>query len=462
MTMAKVGLWSAALCFAAGCGAAARDRRSTDHHPMATVRRLAREAPGVSAGQRELSRWNTSLPVAQQTIVRLAVARDLGLVAGAWRVRAMLAGARAEASLPPPEVQLAAWNVPMLRPYELGDAGMYMVELRQMIPAPGSLGARRRAMVEEARAMAVELIGREREIVRRASDAYADYARAWLEDRVRRAHVERVGEMLEALGARYPTGATMLSDVARLEVERAKERRHLARIRGALLAARATINGLLRRAPRAEIGPPRDVHATTIVDGLDALLRTARARRPAIGRARAQLRAADASSDVAEREATVPSFVVGGGYMQDPMERPGLSAMVSMTLPWLSGGGRARASASRARARAARAELLDAFAATRMEVAEAHAHARSIEEQLVLARDEVLPAAERSVEAMSAAYVGGQADLMSWIDAARGVLDAQIEIVELTGELARANARLELAVGAPLRRAPIRTERSAP
>src|SRR5204863_1650327 len=110
-------------------------------------------APPLPAPRAEVVRDATDLTAAlsREAIVAAAVSRDPGLAARTHRVRAAMHAARAEGSLPPPEASFQVWNVPLLRPYALNDAQMYMIEVRQMLPAIGLLDARARAQAEDAR-----------------------------------------------------------------------------------------------------------------------------------------------------------------------------------------------------------------------------------------------------------------------------------------------------------------------
>ena len=78
--------------------------------------------------------------------------------------------------------------------------------------------------------------------------------------------------------------------------------------------------------------------------------------------------------------------------------------------------------------------------------------AEALEHELVVLHTEERPAASRAVEAVRAAYVGGHAPLLEWIDAARQVLDVEMEEVEVTSSMAHAAVDLDRAVGMPVPR----------
>jgi len=111
-------------------------------------------------------------------VIAQAVARSPALTVMAHRARALVHEGRADGSLPTAELGIEAWNLPLTHPYTLGQADMYMVELRQRFPASGALDARTRAMAEEAQAMLAELSSEERLVAERAAYAFADCAQA--------------------------------------------------------------------------------------------------------------------------------------------------------------------------------------------------------------------------------------------------------------------------------------------
>jgi outer membrane protein TolC len=270
----------------------------------------------------------------------------------AHRARALVHAGRAEGSLPTAEVGVEVWNLPLAQPYALGEANMYMVNLRQRFPAAGSLDARARAMAEEAQAMLAELSSEERLVAERAATAFAEYTQAFAERRLQEQQLALLERMAQAVRARYTTGGSGLADASRIDVEVAKAQRALARVVGDLARSRATLNAVLRRPPGAPLGEPREAPPETVRFSVEELVSRAEANRGATLSADARLRAAGARREAAEAEARIPEFMVGLGYWQDPTMRPGLGASVSMSLPWLwgptrdrmhqAGGGRSR------------------------------------------------------------------------------------------------------------------------
>jgi outer membrane protein TolC len=373
----------------------------------------------------------------------------------AHRARALVHAGRAEGSLPPAELGFEAWNLPLARPYALGEADMYMVELRQRFPAAGSLDARARAMAEEAQAMLAELSSEERIVAERAANAFADYVQAFAEKRLQERQLALLARMGQAVRARYTTGGSGLAEAARIDVEVTKAQRALARIGGDIARSRATLNAVLRRPPGAALGEPRETPPETVRISVEDLIARAEANRGATLSADARVRAAGARREAAEAEARVPEFMVGLGYWQDPTMRPGMGVTASMSLPWLWGPNRDRVRQAGEEEAAERAARDNASLDTQAEVSEAHARLLALEAQFSVIRGQALPATSRSMEALSAAFSTGNASLLEWVDVARSLLDLEMEMVVLHGDLQRGVASLERAVGTALPRTPL-------
>ncbi|MBK6690543.1 MAG: TolC family protein [Deltaproteobacteria bacterium] len=391
-------------------------------------------------------------------MVAAAVARSPALAVMAHRARALVHAGRAEGSLPPAEVGFEAWNLPLGRPYALGEADMYMVELRQRFPAAGSLDARARAMAEEAQAMVAELSSEERMVAERAANAFADYVQAFAEQRLQERQLALLSRMGQAVRARYTTGGAGLAEAARIDVEVAKAERALARVAGDIARSRATLNAVLRRPSGAPLGAPREVPPETVRLTVEELIARAEANRGATLAADARARAAGARREAAEAEARVPEFMVGLGYWQDPTMRPGVGVTASMSLPWLWGPGRDRVRQAEEEEAAERAARESAGLDTQGEVSEAHAQLQALEAQLSVIRGQALSATQRSMEALTAAFSTGNASLLDWVDVARSLLDLEMEVIALHGDLQRGIASLERAVGTALPRTPLHEE----
>jgi outer membrane protein TolC len=155
------------------------------------------------------------------------------------------------------------------------------------------------------------------------------------------------------------------------------------------------------------------------------------------------------------RLAMKPDFTVGLGYMLMPTGSSWRAMRtwpkLSMNLPWLN---RERHDGEAKQADAAtdvsQAEL-DARAATVfLEIRQAQIKVLAAEKRVKLYRDTLLPQAEASFKASTAAYQNNRAEFMSLIDAQNLLLDIQTAYYKASAATDEGMAQLERAIGAPI------------
>src|SRR5205807_957183 len=108
--------------------------------------RIAPATPKLDEDESSLSREARLDP-----ILRLAMAHNPDIAAVKSRVDASLARARAAGTLPDLELKYELWGQPLRHPVSFGEAQTHMFGLRQTFPAAGSLDAKSRVAIEEAR-----------------------------------------------------------------------------------------------------------------------------------------------------------------------------------------------------------------------------------------------------------------------------------------------------------------------
>jgi outer membrane protein TolC len=398
----------------------------------------------------------TSGPIDRLTIVRAAVAGHPGVHAAQQRARATLLTASSAGRLPPPEVMLQIWQVPIAKPYALADAGMVMVGLGQTFPAPGARGARERAGEQMAAAERALATDRMRLVQRDAEHAFADYVEATARHSI---HIEHRTIAERALGlarARHAGGAS-LTDVTQAEVELARVDADVIGDRTRMIGARARLNALLARDPLAPLGPPSASEPEIAAWDLPTSIAKAQESRPELQAASATREARTEEARAAEREAALPSFSVAALYFAPvgPMPAHGYGANASMSLPWIWGEAGARREATKEQAEAARSEARGASIPVKAEVAMADANMRAAALRLQALRDRALPASKRSFEAVWAGYESGRTDVLTLLLARRSVVDVESEIVVARATLDHSLAELEASVGVEVPRRPL-------
>jgi outer membrane protein TolC len=133
----------------------------------------------------------------------------------------------------------------------------------------------------------------------------------------------------------------------------------------------------------------------------------------------------------------------------------GYGASFSMSLPWLWGPGADRARSAEQRALAERAAAQGARRRVESDAASALAAVRAAERRHVVLARRALPAARRALDASRAGYATKGTDILAWLDAARASLDVAMDLVGARGDLDRALADLDWAVGGKAPRVPV-------
>lgn len=398
----------------------------------------------------------SSRPVDRASLVAAALEAHPAIRAAEKRASAMRLSGEAEGSLPPPEAMAQVWQVPLSKPYAIGDAQMIMFGLSQAFPAPGARGARQHAAEHEAsaeRAMADEAARRIRQDV---THAFADYAEATARHRVHLEHKRVALRTVDLARARYAGGGS-LSDLAQAEVELARVDADVITDGTRVEAARARLNALLGRDALAPLGPPVIGEPETAAWDARTALAKARESRPELRRAEAQREARREEARGAEKEALIPSFSVAALYFAptNPMPLHGYGVNASMSLPWLWGEARARRDARREAAEAARTEVEAARRPIDAEVATQEANVRASALRLQTLRDRALPASKRSFDVAWSGYEASRTDVLTLLSTRRAVVDVETEVVAARAALDHALADLDAAVGAEVPRRPL-------
>ncbi|MFO0739589.1 MAG: TolC family protein [Labilithrix sp.] len=354
----------------------------------------------------------------------------------------------AEGTLPPPEAMVQIWQVPIARPYAVGDAQMIMFGVGQTFPAPGSQSARRRAAEHEAEAEQALGTDAARRVRLQMDHAFADYVEATSRHRVHIDHRAVAARTVEIARARHAGGGS-LADLAQADVELARMDADVITDGTRVDAARGRINALLGRDVLAPLGGPA-MNAPAIAEwDVRAAIDKAHASRPEL---RASVALRDARREEArasEREAVIPSFSVAALYFSPTSVLPqhGYGANATMTLPWLWNEARSRRDARNDLAAAMESERAATLRSIDAEVAAQEAMVRASGLRLQTLRDRALPAAHRAFEVVWAGFETSRIPTLTVLAARRAVVDIESELVAARATLDHALADLDAAVG---------------
>lgn len=360
------------------------------------------------------------------------------------RARAALSRSRGTGSLPPPKASLEVWDFPFAQPGRARTEGMYMLGLEQEFPPAGARDARTRAEVEEGRMALADAGLSARELVTDAAHTCVAWSVAEALKLRLAQHRGLLAEIRETVLTRYRAGGDVLGALVQLEAEIATADRHVIEAEGEASAARATLIALGDVDLPATAPPLPAARAPEAADVLTA--RAARTRaESSVASARTQ--AARARLDAAASEANTPAFEAKAAYMQAPGARPGLSAMVSMSLPWLWGSGDSEQAGAEHELLAAEALRADVSRSIRVDVARANGRVLVLSRARQALLERELPAIERALSVERAALAAGSADLVSFVERAHALSELHVEEARIAGELAHAWVELYSAAG---------------
>ena len=411
--------------------------------------------PGPALGQERRQRLDAATDaelartVRLETVLRVALERNRELAETRARSEAVEARGQAASRLPEPELKYEQWAVPLAHPLSLGRADTLMLGLRQSFPAWGTLDARERAAKEETGSALDTERARKQDVAGQVHRTFAAYYRADQEVRLHLEHVGLTSRLLELAKVNQRTGHGNLQDVLRLEIELTRLHTDVARIERESRSSRALLNALMDREPDAPLGPPEALSVTPTADiaelekGLDG-------HRSEIAAAGRSIRRTEATLDETRRAARIPSFMIGLDYWYMPMGtdvRHAYGAMVSMSLPWLSGRRRDEERGAERTLRAEQHALEATRNAVRYELRDAAARVDSARQTFTIIDQDLLVQARRSLEATQANYAAGHGDALGLLDALRSYLQVRIERVRALADLAASEADLRRAAG---------------
>lgn len=347
--------------------------------------------------------------------------------AAAQTARAARQEGDANAELPPPEVMLEIWRVPVKRPYAVNDAEMIRVGLEQEIPAPGERSSLRRAASLRALSAQAEGDVKARSLALRLAHAQVDHAGALRSHQVHLAHLQLSQKTLELARARHAAGGS-LGDVSMLEVETARAEALVAADEARVQTSQALLQAL-RGAGSLE--PVRE--------------------RPELASLRAARDAELAEAHAQHARSRWPDPRVGVSYFapSGEMTEHGFGVSLGMKLPWLWGARAGSQQAAESRSRALSHDLAAKKRDIAIEVIAARGAASAVQSELSVFRDRVHPATLRARKLAEGAYQSGQGRLEDVLRAEAQQVEIEMQIVELEIELAHHDADLAFALGRP-------------
>ena len=376
--------------------------------------------------------------------------RDVVLFARDHRAEIGAARARARAARERPTI-VSGLEDPMIFPsldhvpFMLNGVN-WSVTVEQRFPLSGVRGNRERAAeadFDRARA----------EVDRARLDVELDSATAFLmlEERRQMAPIleEQRALAKQFVGAaigRYAAGTGAHADALRAEMEASRFDGAVRAVAAEIRAAEVMLNTSLGRPSGAFIPPLESSFVDSLPPSADAVRRSALGKRPELRAGNAEIQRAHAEVSVMQSMYS-PMAMVRTGPAYTMSDGPGWMLMVGVSIPiWRSrlGAGVAEANAmvdmAQSDVRAMRTMIEGEALSSREQVL-------AVRERFLALKNEVIPRARQTIDPSLAGYASGQLPLVSVIDAAQALWNAQSELISAQFDLGLAWARLERAMG---------------
>jgi outer membrane protein TolC len=355
-------------------------------------------------------------------------------------------------SLDDPMLMVRDWDTPVAKPWDLNQAQL-MVSLQQTFLSRQKRDARAKLAEDDAGVAANDLEALRQEISVEVRKLCIGLLRNADEERLQARQSSLLKEAITAALAEYTTGKAPQADVLRAQMAMTRLNAQLIEREEERDNARAQLNALMGRRPEEAIEIAGSYTSPAALPSIEELEQAAMEHRPELAALRAQVTKSRDEGKLT-RLAMKPDFTVGLGYMLMPtgsLARNAYMGEVSMNLPRLN---RERHEGETKQADAAtdvsQAEL-DARAATVfLEIRQSQIAVLAAQKRVKLYRDTLLPQAEASFKASTAAYQNNRAELMSLIDAQGLLLDIQTATYKASAATDEGMAQLERAIGAPI------------
>jgi outer membrane protein, heavy metal efflux system len=388
--------------------------------------------------------------------LRLAQAANPMLQASRAAAAAAAARIGPAGALPDPQLQFGLMNrMASAFGSTMDPMTMNQVQLMQMVPWPGKLGAVRAAARHTAAAAGADAEGQALTLAAQVRMAYYDVAYMDRSLEVMGRTLGLLRDFREVTTTMYAVGSSVQQDVLRAQVEVARMTEEIARMGQDRIAAAARLNALLGRSATSPIGTLElpELPAADLPEA-DTLIAWALTSRPALQAGTERVAAAEASLRAARRE-LIPDLQLGVAYQARPAFPNMVSVMVGLNLPLFAG---ARQLALRREAGAmrdmAQAELANLRNETIAQIIETRARAARDRNLGRLYRTSILPQARAAVDASLAGYRVGRVTFMQLVDNQMTVNRYDIETYQLMADYRQAAGELEALVGRPLEELP--------
>ena len=388
--------------------------------------------------------------------VAAALSANPGLAAIEARAKALAELPEQMSALPDPTLSVNVRNLP-LDSFSFTQEGMtqFQLGIAQALPYPGKLALRSQVASHQAGAAAADVKEKRLQLAR---DVKTVWWNVFYLDRALEV-VERnqqlVKQFVTVAETRYTVGRGLQQDILLAQLELSKLNDSAIRIKNMRENEVIRLNVLMDHSAADPVQLPSTVDERLLVLGVpETLQQQAKNARPKL-KAQAERVAAARSQVELVKKDYAPDFKVGavyslrGGNNPDGSSRADFATILfSMNLPLYTGSKQDRAVDQRNAERMQQKYLLhDQQSQVALQIQQAITDYRRSRERTALFRQEIIPQARQTVDAMMAGYQVGKVDFLSLIRSQTMLYDYENQYWKALSSANQAVARLVAATG---------------
>jgi outer membrane protein TolC len=324
----------------------------------------------------------------------------------------------------------------------------WSVALSQAIPLWGRQQTAGDLSSAEARIARLKLDAALRDVVLQVRQSAAELRYLDAAAKIAQGQRELLGKLAAGGAAAFAAERANLYDVMKARAQAGQLDYDAVLIEESARTERARLNALLDRAPDAPLGPIAAEPALPVLFGVEEVDALAAANAEDVRIARAQVERSEAMTALTQYE-TLPGFKLGVSYgRNNEVNQVGIQATVM--LPVRLGKNAGRIAAARADSERMRAMYGAKVNDTRTEVRDVAFRLRNAERLAALYRDDLVPQAERAVEAAQARLAQGLGGLGDAAEAQSSWYAFRLALARAEADRSALLARLEALAGRSL------------
>lgn len=420
--------------------------------PMATAIAPAPDVPSELSGPQPVDAY-----------IRRALAENRTVQAAFHNVQSLKYRIPQVTTLDDPVASNTIFPIPAVGPqYSLMGYNPYNLTLAQQFPWFGTLRLRGEVAERDVQVALAELAAAQLDAVAAVKRAYFDLYVSQKTEEILVENRKILEDFRTLAKSRLGTGGTQ-QDVLRAEVLISELDREEATIQQGIATARASLARLLHVSPETDLKALPELPQAAVPAEMERLYQLAIAARPEL-RGRLAAVARDEKTVELAKKRFYPNVTLGLTYMdmekknaETPLTAsgmPNIGFFVGFNLPIYRAKYRAGVCEAEERTKAD-AKLYEAQRdETFGEIKDFMVQAKVQQNVIGLLRDQILPRTNTTLELARSDYAKGNVDVATVFSALREVLQVQLQVAQVEGELGKALASLERAVGVQINEHP--------